>query len=241
MINKVLFSATMMLSKSVWCISIAVVSTSTPCRAFVSTTSSTHYFPYQRTFPRHPARALSATTPLQSSETRPSSSQSTNSQLSPPSIVLRKVFQDDKRPIILFDGVCNLCNSAVNLAIDWDPQSKLRYSALQSNVGRSLLSAHGRDAHDISSIVFVTVDGAYTKSDAVLGISQELNPLPFIPMKPLATVGKMAVPKFLRDLIYDGVADNRYGIMGVRDECRFDADGEFDDRFVDDGLALEKC
>lgn len=213
----------------------------TPCHAFVSSTSTsfTRSSLHQHTLPRHPARALSATTPLQSSETRPSSSQSTNSQqLSPPSIVLRKVFEDDKRPIILFDGVCNLCNSAVNLAIDWDPQSKLRYSALQSNVGRSLLSAHGRDAHDISSIVFVTVDGAYTKSDAVLGISQELNPLPFIPMKPLATVGKMAVPKFLRDLIYDGVADNRYGIMGVRDECRFDADGEFDDRFVDDGLAL---
>lgn len=159
-------------------------------------------------------------------------------KLSPPSTVLQKVFQDDNRPIILFDGVCNLCNSAVNLALDWDPTGKLRFSALQSNVGRSLLQAHGRKADDISSIVFVTAGGAFIKSDAILGITQELNPLPFVPLKPLAMLGKAVVPQFLRDLIYDGVADNRYSIMGVRDECRFDADGEFDDRFVDDALAL---
>ncbi|KAL7448996.1 hypothetical protein ACHAWC_001105, partial [Mediolabrus comicus] len=81
------------------------------------------------------------------------------------------------RPIILFDGVCNLCNSAVNLALDWDPSGKLRFAALQSKVGQNLLQAHGRDANDISSIVFITPKGAYTKSDAILGITQELNPL----------------------------------------------------------------
>jgi predicted DCC family thiol-disulfide oxidoreductase YuxK len=58
-------------------------------------------------------------------------------------------------------------------------------------------------------------------------------------MKPLAVLGKWMVPQFLRDLIYDGVADNRYSIMGMRDECRFDSDGEFNDRFVDDDLAMD--
>jgi predicted DCC family thiol-disulfide oxidoreductase YuxK len=159
--------------------------------------------------------------------------------LSPPSVVLKRVFEQDNRPIILFDGVCNLCNSAVNLALDWDPKGKLRFSALQSNVGRSLLQAHGRKADDISSIVLVTPEGAYVKSDAILGITQELNPVPFVPMKPLAVLGKWMVPQFLRDLIYDGVADNRYSIMGMRDECRFDSDGEFNDRFVDDDLAMD--
>jgi len=130
-----------------------------------------------------------------------------------------------------------MCNNAVNTAIDWDPRGKLRFSALQSNVGRSLLQAHGREADDISSIVFVTPDGAFTKSDAILGITEELNPLPFLPLKPFAKVATNLVPQFLRDLIYDGVADNRYSIMGKRDECRFDADGEFDDRFVDDSIA----
>merc|ERR1719446_1992021 len=96
-----------------------------------------------------------------------------------PVTVSQNVFEQDKRPVILFDGVCNLCNNAVNLALDWDPDGKLRFSALQSNVGRSLLEANGRRADDISSIVLVTKDGAYIKSDAVLKIAEELTPLPF--------------------------------------------------------------
>jgi predicted DCC family thiol-disulfide oxidoreductase YuxK len=149
-----------------------------------------------------------------------------------------RVFQNDRRPIILFDGVCNLCNNAVNLALDWDPKGKLRFAALQSNVGRALLEANGRRSTDISSIVLVTAQGAYIKSDAVLKISEELNPLPFLPLKPVAALGRFVVPRFLRDLIYDGVADNRYSLMGQRNECRFDADGEFEDRFVDEAIAL---
>eukprot|EP00984_Skeletonema_dohrnii_P012183 scaffold4918_cov90-Skeletonema_dohrnii-CCMP3373.AAC.1 len=122
---------------------------------------------------------------------------------SSPSVVLDRVFEIDSRPIILFDGVCNLCNSAVNLALDWDPRGKLRFAALQSKVGKNLLQAHGRDANDISSIVFVTPKGAFTKSDAILGITQELNPLPFVPLKPLALAGQYMVPQILRDAVYD--------------------------------------
>mmetsp|Transcript_93 Transcript_93/g.134 ORF Transcript_93/g.134 Transcript_93/m.134 type:complete len:251 (+) Transcript_93:136-888(+) len=154
-----------------------------------------------------------------------------------PQTVSQKVFQKDKRPIILFDGVCNLCNNAVNLALDWDPNAKLRFSALQSNVGRALLEKNGRRADDISSIVLVTQDGAYIKSDAILKITEELTPLSLLPLKPAAVFGRYLVPRFLRDLIYDGVADNRYSLMGKKDECRFDADGEYESRFVDDSLA----
>ena len=158
--------------------------------------------------------------------------------LSPPAVVLERVFEFDTRPIILFDGVCNMCNSAVNLALDWDPRGKLRFAALQSNVGRALLQYHGRSPDDISSIVLVTPKGAYIKSDAILGITESLNPLPMLPLRPFARLATSVVPQFLRDLIYDGVADNRYSIMGMRKECRFDADGEFTDRFVDDSLAI---
>jgi predicted DCC family thiol-disulfide oxidoreductase YuxK len=175
-----------------------------------------------------------------------------------PQIVSQRVFETDQRPIILFDGVCNLCNGAVNLALDWDPQGKFRFAALQSNVGRALLQANGRENTDISSIVLVTSHrrqqqgsggrgsggggGAFIKSDAVLKIAEELTPLGrFLPLlKPLGVVGRYAVPKFLRDLIYDGVADNRYELLGKQDQCRFDADGEFEDRFVDDSLAMKK-
>ena len=132
-----------------------------------------------------------------------------------------------------------MCNSAVNLALDWDPEAKLRFSALQSNVGRSLLQANGRNADDISSIVLVTKDGAYVKSDAVLKITEELTPISLLPLKPAAIASRLVIPKFLRDIIYDNVADNRYQLMGKRDECRFDTEGEFADRFVDDIAAFE--
>jgi predicted DCC family thiol-disulfide oxidoreductase YuxK len=171
-----------------------------------------------------------------------SSSTNEGPQCDDPKIVLQRVFETDKRPIILFDGVCNLCNGAVNLALDWDPKGKLRFSALQSNVGRALLEVNGRKNDDISSIVLVTAKGAYTKSDAVLKITEELTPLglQFLPLKPLGVLGRYAVPKFLRDIIYDGVADNRYDVLGKQDYCRFDGEGEFDDRFVDDALAVKR-
>ena len=136
--------------------------------------------------------------------------------------------------------MCNLCNNAVNLALNFDEKGKLRFSALQSDVGRSLLEANGRRADDISSIVLVTKDGAFVKSDAVLKITEELTPLSLLPLKPAAILGRFVVPKFLRDIVYDGVADNRYQLMGKRTECRFDADGEFDNRFVKDDIALKK-
>jgi len=165
---------------------------------------------------------------------------SSGASIADPSTVTRRVFADDKRPIILFDGVCNMCNSAVNLALDWDPEGRLRFAALQSSVGRSLLQANGRAADDISSIVLVSRDGAYVKSDAVLRITEELSPkwLPLPLVGPAARVGRALIPGFFRDLIYDGVADNRYKILGVRDECRFDDGGAFEDRFVDDSIAL---
>lgn len=183
--------------------------------------------------------AIASQTLLLSTTTSTSSTASPNDNVAEPSIVSQRVFATDKRPIILFDGVCNMCNGAVNLALDWDPSAKLRFSALQSNVGRALLQANGREADDISSIVLVTSDGAYIKSDAILRITEELTPswLPVPLAKPAAIAGRTLLPKFIRDLIYDGVADNRYSILGMRDECRFGDENEFAARFVDDSMA----
>mmetsp|Transcript_17991 Transcript_17991/g.33352 ORF Transcript_17991/g.33352 Transcript_17991/m.33352 type:complete len:137 (+) Transcript_17991:34-444(+) len=132
-----------------------------------------------------------------------------------------------------------MCNAAVNVALDWDPNGKLRFSALQSNVGRSLLEANGRKADDISSIVLVTKEGAFIKSDAILRITEELTPASLLPLKPAAVLSRFVIPKFLRDIIYDNVADNRYSFMGKRDECRLDSAGEFQKRFVDDSIAVD--
>ena len=184
--------------------------------------------------------SISTQTLLLSTTTSSSSTTPNNNNVAEPSIVSERVFATDVRPVILFDGVCNMCNGAVNLALDWDPSAKLRFSALQSNVGRALLQANGREADDISSIVLVTPDGAYIKSDAILRITEELTPswLPVPLAKPAAIAGRTLVPKFLRDLIYDGVADNRYSILGMRDECRFGDENEFAARFVDDSIAM---
>jgi len=183
---------------------------------------------------------MSTTTTLIDSHIQSDSDDLPTPILDDPQTVSSNIFRQDARPIVLFDGVCNMCNSAVNLALDWDPQGKLRFSALQSYVGRSLLEANGRSADDISSIVLITRDGAYIKSDAVLKITEELTPTLLLPLKPAAVLSRVVVPKILRDLIYDGVADNRYDIMGKKDVCRFDSDGEFDDRFVDDDIAFKK-
>jgi predicted DCC family thiol-disulfide oxidoreductase YuxK len=168
------------------------------------------------------------------------SSSSSSSSLLDPTKVSSLVFANDQRPVILFDGVCNMCNSAVNLALDWDPKGQLRFAALQSNVGKALLEVNGRKADDISSIVLVTKDGAFVKSDAILKITEELTPASLLPLKPAAVISRWMIPRFVRDIIYNNVADNRYQIMGKRDVCRLDSAGEaFADRFVDDSIAMK--
>lgn len=161
----------------------------------------------------------------------------TNKELLSPEAISERVFLNDKRPIVLYDGVCNLCNNAVNLALDWDSRGILRYAALQSQVGRALLQKSGRSADDITSIVLITEEGAFIKSDAILKISEAVSP-PWLPLGPAAVVGRVVVPKLIRDLFYDQVADNRYQLMGKRNSCRID-DGRYEDRFVKENLAYK--
>jgi hypothetical protein len=104
---------------------------------------------------RCPTRTLPATRSLHASRVRASTSPSTSSP--------REYFTDlDRRPVILFDGVCNMCNGGVNFVLDWDPAGKVRFCALQSDAGRALLQRCGRSADDISSIVLVEESGYIT-------------------------------------------------------------------------------
>lgn len=140
------------------------------------------------------------------------------------------VFEEDNRPIILFDGVCNLCNGGVNYAIDHDEKAKFRFASLQSVIGQSLLIRSGKEPNDTSSIVMVTKDDAFFKSDAVIKIASELEGNPILPL--IGTLGPF-VPSFLRNFVYNFVAKNRYS-FGEADQCRIDFDGEYDSRFVSD-------
>lgn len=125
------------------------------------------------------------------------------------------VFSKDKRPVILFDGVCNFCNTGVNLVLSLDDRECFRFAALQSNTGRALLKRCNRDPSDISSMVVVEEDAFHLRSDAALKIAERLK-IPF----PLFSTLLSVVPKEARDRSYDWIAENRYNFFGKRDECR---------------------
>jgi predicted DCC family thiol-disulfide oxidoreductase YuxK len=141
-------------------------------------------------------------------------------------------FEDDKRPILLFDGICNFCNGAVNLCIDLDVDEQYRYASLQSKTGQALLIRSGKDPNDLSSLVFVAPDTAYFESEAVLRTAQGLKGLP-APAQVSARLMRKLLPKFVRDALYHVVADNRY-VFGELKECRIDWDGSLQKRFVED-------
>lgn len=131
-------------------------------------------------------------------------------------------------PIILYDGVCNFCNAWVDLLLRIDVQKRYKFAPLQSDVGRKLLVNIGKDADDISSVLMIQPNlDYYEKSAAPLKVVEELGPLAGVLSRTALTI----VPKEIRDSIYDTVAENRYNLMGKRDECRC-SDPRFADRFV---------
>ncbi|HLW32927.1 MAG TPA: thiol-disulfide oxidoreductase DCC family protein [Aequorivita sp.] len=115
--------------------------------------------------------------------------------------------------IILFDGVCNLCNGAVTFVIKRDKQKVFKFATLQSELGVDLLSNFKIDRSELDSIILINGDRFYSKSSAALYIAKNLSgayPLLF---------GFIILPKFLRDWIYDFIAKNRYRWFGKRESC----------------------
>mmetsp|Transcript_40711 Transcript_40711/g.49547 ORF Transcript_40711/g.49547 Transcript_40711/m.49547 type:complete len:209 (+) Transcript_40711:99-725(+) len=137
------------------------------------------------------------------------------------------VFSKDDRPVILFDGVCNLCNGAVNYALDHDSEGSFRFVSLQSKIGQSLLIRAGKKPDDHSSIVLVTPTSVFFKSEAVVRIARKLD----YPTSLVGFVGPV-FPRFLKNIVYDFVAENRYR-FGEAEQCRL-WDDNFDDRFIPD-------
>jgi len=136
-------------------------------------------------------------------------------------------FASDSRPIVLFDGVCNMCNGGVNFVLDNDPVGRLRFAALQSEAGRALLLRSGRAPDDISSLVLVEKDRSYIKSEGVLRTAQYLQSL----FPPIASIA-LLFPLFFRDFVYESIADNRYSVFGQTDVCRM-SDAQFKERFIE--------
>eukprot|EP00537_Pseudo-nitzschia_pungens_P017101 CAMPEP_0172403180 /NCGR_PEP_ID=MMETSP1061-20121228/58154_1 /TAXON_ID=37318 /ORGANISM="Pseudo-nitzschia pungens, Strain cf. pungens" /LENGTH=249 /DNA_ID=CAMNT_0013137483 /DNA_START=12 /DNA_END=761 /DNA_ORIENTATION=- len=133
------------------------------------------------------------------------------------------------KPIILFDGVCNLCDGGVNFAIDHDRKGKFRFASLQSNVAKALLLRDGKDPFTTADIVLVTREKCYYSSEAVSKILTSLD-LPIL--KFFGVLGQVT-PSFARNLVYRLVSGNRF-ILGENESCRLDFDGEYTWRFVSD-------
>jgi predicted DCC family thiol-disulfide oxidoreductase YuxK len=115
--------------------------------------------------------------------------------------------------IVLFDGVCNLCNGAVQLLIRLDRHARLKLASLQSASGQALLAWCNMPQDDFDTIVFVEKGHAYFKSTAVLRLTAFL-PWPW-PLLRLALV----IPPWFRDWCYDRVAGNRYRVFGRQETC----------------------
>ena len=116
-------------------------------------------------------------------------------------------------PVLLFDGICNLCNGWVQFVIRHDPAGKFRFAALQSAKGQQLLKQYGLPHEHFTTLVLIENGQVYTRSSAALRIAKQLSGA--WPM----LYGFAVVPAFLRDGVYNLVAGNRYAWFGKQESC----------------------
>ncbi|MDH5508585.1 MAG: DCC1-like thiol-disulfide oxidoreductase family protein [Anaerolineae bacterium] len=121
---------------------------------------------------------------------------------------------DRTHPIVLFDGVCNLCNGAVRFIVSRDPNQNLRFSHLQSETGRALLAGVTIPTAHLDSLVLLENDAAYIHSTAILKLVRHLRfPWPLLSIL-------LIIPSPLRDAAYKFIAKRRYHWFGRSDVCQ---------------------
>jgi predicted DCC family thiol-disulfide oxidoreductase YuxK len=118
--------------------------------------------------------------------------------------------------IVLFDGVCNLCDNTVLLLIKYDKNNQLHFAAQQTNAGIKIMNQHAINANN-SSVIFIKNETVYEKSDAIIEIAKFLTGWPSI-----LKVGNF-IPLNIRNWIYDVIAKYRYKIFGKKKECKIPA------------------
>ena len=116
--------------------------------------------------------------------------------------------------ILLFDGVCNLCNGAIQFIIKRDKEDVFRFAPLQSKIGQKLIMERHIDTERMDSFILIEPGVAYyIKSDAALEVGKQL--WGFRTLSVLLS----GIPRRIRDIVYDFVARNRYQWYGKRKEC----------------------
>ena len=117
------------------------------------------------------------------------------------------------KPIVFFDGVCNLCNGVVQFLILNDTTKKLHYSSLQSDSGQAVTRSLNMPTKELDSIIFYDGKNYNTHDKAILKI------VPYLPWHfQFIRIG-WVLPSFIRKGMYNWVARNRYRIFGQKDEC----------------------
>ncbi|MBC7722035.1 MAG: thiol-disulfide oxidoreductase DCC family protein [Pedobacter sp.] len=133
---------------------------------------------------------------------------------------------DINQPIILFDGVCNLCNSSVQFVIKHDAQKQFLFASLQSNFGQQVLAKYNLPNTNFNSFILLKNGKVYQKSTAALLVAKQLQ----------GAVGWlylfMVVPGFIRNRVYNIIAKNRYKWFGKQDTCWLPT-AELKGRFLD--------
>jgi predicted DCC family thiol-disulfide oxidoreductase YuxK len=120
---------------------------------------------------------------------------------------------DTAHPIVLFDGVCNLCSGAVQFIIRRDPAGRFRFASLQSPLGEELLARFGIDPGLLDSVILVEGDRWSKESDAALRVARGLGGA----WKALAIL--RVIPRPIRDAVYRLIARNRYRWFGKKESC----------------------
>ncbi len=115
--------------------------------------------------------------------------------------------------LLLFDGICHLCDASVRFIVKRDLQGKIKFAPIQSALGSQLYAQHGLDPAAPNAMLFITPRGAFKASDAAIEIARTLGGL-----WKLALVFKL-LPRALRDAAYYIIARNRYRWFGKDESC----------------------
>ena len=133
---------------------------------------------------------------------------------------------EKSKKIILFDGVCNLCNNSVQFVIKRDVNDVFQFAALQSETGKKLLTERNINTQEVDSIILIEPNIAYyTKSTAALEIGKHLKGL-----KAISSI-LLWLPEALRNIVYDFIARNRYKWYGKKDNCMIPSE-ELKSKFI---------
>lgn len=127
--------------------------------------------------------------------------------------------------LLLFDGLCNLCNGSVNFILKRDKKGKFKFASLQSDIGKELCKQYDIDTSIVDSIILIKNDKVFIKSDSVLEILKDL-PIGWR----IFRIG-IILPKPIRDYLYDLIAKHRYRIFSKKDECPIPSK-DVQDRFL---------